>query len=524
MSTYSTAPSSDTTCSVATCSAATVLRRHRWGARSASAPATRSTKWRAAATTLARPASGRRPSASTTRMELRFAFLVNIRRDQYILDEKKKKKFQGGFNYPLPMDCNWSFRQFGEVICSPYPWGLHVEVEFRYYDGGTEWVKVSNDAELATMFAKHKEKGQFHNLQRACHAENQDQDEADIDASVIDDEEGEDEDLPPVQWDPENPQMEEGSIFASMSECRNALVTYCIKAERTFEVDKSDTVRYRVHCPTNDCPWRMHASKMRNSTNIQVKVNPFRHTCLESTLRKETISRAKSRWVAEEVKRWVTENHQVGTKELQKNLKEKFKIELPYMRVFNGKQHAMESIYVAYSVLEAESEEIWTWFLQNLRRAIAHPNGLPHDFANDPNDDSDNDQIEAPNDDQIDYQSDQNVEQNDAPIEAPNNGDQNDEQNDAPIEAPKDGDQNVQQNDAPTEALNDACSVVGSNKVVAVSSEVLEVLTTKRRRVVEKSTRSTRSKVVATSTRITRSKVVARSIRIKKKPLRFGDD
>jgi hypothetical protein len=49
--------------------------------------------------------------------------------------------------------------------------------------------------------------------------------------------------------------------------------------------------------------------------------------------------------VAEEVKRWVTENHQVGTKELQMKLKEKFKIEIPYMRVFNGKQHAMESIY-----------------------------------------------------------------------------------------------------------------------------------------------------------------------------------
>jgi hypothetical protein len=35
----------------------------------------------------------------------------------------------------------------------------------------------------------------------------------------------------------------------------------------------------------------------------------------------------------------------VGTKELQKKLKEKFKIDLPYMRVFNGKQHAIESIY-----------------------------------------------------------------------------------------------------------------------------------------------------------------------------------
>jgi hypothetical protein len=34
------------------------------------------------------------------------------------------------------------------------------------------------------------------NLRWACHAENQD--EADIDASVIDDEEGEDGDLPPI--------------------------------------------------------------------------------------------------------------------------------------------------------------------------------------------------------------------------------------------------------------------------------------------------------------------------------------
>ncbi|KAM0914690.1 hypothetical protein ACQ4PT_011340 [Festuca glaucescens] len=316
------------------------------------------------------------------------------------------------------------------------------------------------------------------NLRWPCRAENRD--EANNVSFVIDDEEGEDEDLPPVEWDPENPQMEEGSIFASMSECRNALVTYCIKAERTFKVDKSDTVRYRVHCPTEDCPWRMHASKMRNSTNVQVKVNPFRHTCLESTLRKETISRAKSRWVAEEVKRWVTENHQVGTKELQKKLKEKFKIEVPYMRVFNGNQHAIDSIYgnwqesfkllysfkgevektspgsivdidhhsveytlrgvtmtkecfrrvfvcfeacrrgflegcrpylaidatfltgrfkgqlvaacavdghnfvlpVAYGVLEAESEESWTWFLQNLRQVIAHPNGLViHTYA-----------------------------------------------------------------------------------------------------------------------------------------------
>ncbi|KAM0829243.1 hypothetical protein ACQ4PT_067001 [Festuca glaucescens] len=404
-------------------------------------------------------------------MELRFAFLVNIRRERFIVDAKDQKKFQGGFDYRLPMDCNLSFRQFEEVICGPYPRGLHDEVEFKYYDGGSDWVKVSNDGELATMFAKHKEKGQFHvrlqndvvvpalgsswadscrrngsssqnssvrgasvsarrrggsssvgtgsrvprevepeylddeerlysdvvqNLRRPCRAENRD--EADNDAFVIDDEEGEDEDLPPIEWDPENPQMEEGSIFASMSECRNALVTYCIKAERTFEVDKSDTV----------------------------KVNPFRHTCLESTLRKETISRAKSRWVAEEVKRLVTENHQVGTKELQKKLKEKFKIEVPYMRVFNGKQHAMDSIYdpAFGECFDAPNDE------QNDEQSD-EPNEDAMDATNDEQtDDQNEDPMEATSDDQIDD-----------PIEAPN-----DEQIEDPIEA---------QIDDPIEASND---------------------------------------------------------------------
>jgi hypothetical protein len=187
----------------------------------------------------------------------------------------------------------------------------------------------------------------------------------------------------------------------------------------------------------------------------------------------------------------------------------------------------------------------------------------PVDQNEAPSDDSGNDQNEAPFEAEqpdVPFEAEQNdvpfeAEQNDVPFEAeqpdvPIVGEQNDapidgEQNDAPIDG--------EQNDAPIEAPNSVVvsstwyvilantivsstilskliptryvfllysSVVGSNKV-AVSSEVLEVPTTKRRRVEEK---SRGRKVVAMSTRITRSKVPARSTRTKKKPLRFGDD
>ncbi|KAM0930028.1 hypothetical protein ACQ4PT_001208 [Festuca glaucescens] len=140
------------------------------------------------------------------------------------------------------------------------------------------------------------------------------------------------------------------------------------------------------------------------------------------------------------------------------------------------------------------------------------------------------DAMEATNDEQTDDQNEDPVEAtNDdpiyGPIEAPN-----DEQIDDPIEASNDKQQNDEQIEAPNVGvqpfvvLSSTCFVVGSNKVVAVSSEVVKVPTTKRRRIEAMDTRITRSKVVAMRTRITRSKVVARSTRTKKKPQFFVDD
>ena len=103
------------------------------------------------------------------------------------------------------------------------------------------------------------------------------------------------EDRPVIQYDRDNPSLAEGTTFPSMTDCRNALATYSIKGEFDYVIDKSEPTRLTVHCGFQRCKWRMHASPMRNSTVIQVKVNPFAHTC-PSAKRKATLKAATSRW------------------------------------------------------------------------------------------------------------------------------------------------------------------------------------------------------------------------------------
>jgi hypothetical protein len=45
------------------------------------------------------------------------------------------------------------------------------------------------------------------------------------------DENEEDEGRPVIEYDRDNPSLTEGSIFPSMTNCRNALATFCINGE-----------------------------------------------------------------------------------------------------------------------------------------------------------------------------------------------------------------------------------------------------------------------------------------------------
>ena len=82
--------------------------------------------------------------------------------------------------------------------------------------------------------------------------------------------EDDDEDMPVVMYDRENPSIEEGVVFPSAVDCRNAVATFSIRTETEFQIDKSDPTRFTVHCAYERCKWRLHASLMRRSTLFQV--------------------------------------------------------------------------------------------------------------------------------------------------------------------------------------------------------------------------------------------------------------
>ncbi|XP_073353818.1 uncharacterized protein [Aegilops tauschii subsp. strangulata] len=62
-----------------------------------------------------------------------------------------------------------------------------------------------------------------------------------------------------------------------------------------------------------------------------------------------------SRWVADAVKAWILEDSEVGPTKLQKNLK-KYGLAVPYMRVFYGKQMALDNIYEVETDAENATE------------------------------------------------------------------------------------------------------------------------------------------------------------------------
>jgi hypothetical protein len=75
---------------------------------------------------------------------------------------------------------------------------------------------------------------------------------------------------------------------------------------------------------------------------VQVKTCGPKHTC--GSVNKCGDTMASNKWVVERVVDFLRDTPTMGTKDLQVELKKKYKIEVPYSRVFRGKEKALDMI------------------------------------------------------------------------------------------------------------------------------------------------------------------------------------
>ncbi|KAK1599267.1 hypothetical protein QYE76_008186, partial [Lolium multiflorum] len=129
------------------------------------------------------------------------------------------------------------------------------------------------------------------------------------DSLVLADYEGED--LPTIEWNREDPQLAEGTVFQTMMDCRNAITTYHILTKNNYEIKKNKEIH---RCPP-----------LGGEPELKTKL-------------------AKTRWLADIILDWLRETPSLGPTALQKKVAEKYKMEVPYMRMFYAKEMALDKI------------------------------------------------------------------------------------------------------------------------------------------------------------------------------------
>ena len=81
-----------------------------------------------------------------------------------------------------------------------------------------------------------------------------------------------------------------------------------------------------------------------NVAFVTLKRNPYEHD-YHSTRRTGKVKGATKHWVCEKVKDWVSENPKVTAKELQRRIKDEYKVVVHYKRVYHGKELAHTQLF-----------------------------------------------------------------------------------------------------------------------------------------------------------------------------------
>ncbi|KAE8818681.1 hypothetical protein D1007_03496 [Hordeum vulgare] len=109
-----------------------------------------------------------------------------------------------------------------------------------------------------------------------------------------------DEGMPQIECNRDNPNLNAGAVYKNMAKLWNALTMYCIQNNNVYGTKKNEKRKLTVHCPDPRCSWKLHATRMHGKKTIKTRYNNNAHTCppkVETHISKL----ATKNWLAEDV-------------------------------------------------------------------------------------------------------------------------------------------------------------------------------------------------------------------------------
>ncbi|KAK9067649.1 hypothetical protein SSX86_011760 [Deinandra increscens subsp. villosa] len=133
------------------------------------------------------------------------------------------------------------------------------------------------------------------------------------------------------------------STFENVIEFRRALAHYAITNEFAYFTEKSEPTRVTARCVDLGCKWRIHASLQQDGITFEVKTLVEPHSCTRS--KKGANKVASQGWIAGVLKDKLKSDGDVSPIVLQKWIMKNYNVDVPYMRVFRGKEQAYNDMY-----------------------------------------------------------------------------------------------------------------------------------------------------------------------------------
>lgn len=154
----------------------------------------------------------------------------------------------------------------------------------------------------------------------------------------------------PIQYnvatDPYNADIKVGVLFPDIVTFRKAIRHHAVVKDFELAKVKTDPTRFIANCSYASCPWRIHASRLRDQQVVMIKKIPYEHNCPTTKLVDSKM--ATQSWIAEKLVDWVKKNPGEGAKAAKTKLEGEFNFKLKYSKAWEGMKIALEEMHGKY--------------------------------------------------------------------------------------------------------------------------------------------------------------------------------